>query len=280
MTQKNNLDFREKTFEQLDREVEEAVRRERIGYIARIFVLVLILVCIMPDAFLYWFRFATPHFPKKYTEEIIDINKAPVQVDIDNQYYGKSFKYKTLENHGSYSLEKMAVYSVSGLLVDKNYFFWSNYIPNRRNLFSSIALIDIGLVWQDMANKDIRSCITYVSAKNSYGRALWPIIKRNNKCYAILDQYSKKLGSYHNVWNKMSHTHVIPANASIMHALLFAPKNKPLKMEGYLVDVYVDGKAVVMTSLSRDDTNKNARGGGACETMYVVKVQVGNKIYE
>ena len=272
-------DFRSKTFEELDREVEEAVKQERKRRILGWLILLLIWIIMCPDMFLYWFRFATPHFPKYKTEEVIDINKEPVQVDI-TQNKGKYFKYKTLENRGSYAIEKMAKYSISGKIVAKDYFFWGNYLPNGDRPFQSMALIDIGMVWQDMANEDIMKCVKYVSAKTAVARTLYPMIKRNNKCYARFNEYKDQLGDYSKLWNKMSHTHVIPANSSIMHALMFAPKNKPVKMEGYLVDIYINGDAYVMTSLSRDDVNSTARGGGACETMYVERVQVGNKVYE
>ena len=70
-----------------------------------------------------------------------------------------------------------------------------------------------------------------------------------------------------------------------MHALMTAPKNKPLKMEGYLVDIYKEGRAVALTSLSRHDVGSYVRGeengpSGACEVMYVERVQIGNKVYE
>ena len=272
-------DFRGKTFEQLDREVEEAVREDRHRRMRGWLILLVILIFLCPDAFLFWFRFGLPHFSKYRTEEVIDITKEPVQTDITGNR-GKYFKYKTLENRGSYSLEKMAEYSISGKLVAKNYFFWGNYIPNGDRPFQSMALIDVGLVWRDMANKDLMKCVSYVSAKNVIARTLYPMIKRNNKCYAVFNNYKNQLGDYNQLWNKFSHTHVIPANASIMHALMYAPKNKPVKLDGYLVDVYDKGHAVAITSLSRNDTNATARGGGACEIMYVERVQVGNKVWE
>ena len=281
----SHYDFREKTFEELDREVEDAVREEKKHRILGWITLLVIWFIISPDMFLYWFRFATPHFPKYRTEEIIDINKEPVQIDI-TENKGKYFKYDTLENRGSYAMEKMAKYSISGLLVDKNFFFWGNYLPNGDRPFQSISLIDIGIVWKDMANKDFMKCFSYVSAKDLTMRALHTIPKRSRSCRVLLGNYYKEFGDYNQLWNKFSHTHVIPANASIMHALMFAPKNKPIKMDGYLVDIYLNGKPYALTSLSRDDVGKYTRGpkengaSGACEIMYVERVQVGKKVYE
>ena len=263
--------FREKTFEELDREVEEAVKQDRNRRMLGWLILLLIWIFMCPDMFLYWFRFATPHFPKYKTEEIIDVAKEPVQIDI-TQNKGKYFKYKTLENRGSYAMEKMAKYSISGKVVAKNYFFWGNYLPNGDRPFQSMALIDVGLVWGDMADKDILSYYKFVSAKDARGaRGLYPRLKHGVRYVPF---------SWSEAQTMFSHTHIIPASHSIMSALIYTHKNQPVKLDGYLVDIYINGEPVAMTSLSRKDTNATARGGGACEVMYVERVQVGNKVYE
>ncbi|GEM_PF-884638 len=271
--------FRPENAEDLDRKLEQDLREDKRRKVTGWIIFFVLWLILCPDMFLYWFRFATPHFVKYRTKEVIDITEAPIQTEI-TEIKGKYISYKTLENRGTYTLEKMAKYSISGKLVDKNFFFWGNYLPGGDRPFQSVALIDIGIVWKDMANRDIMRCLSYVSTKTSIARTLYPMIKRNKKCYDVFEEYKNRLGDYNQLWNKISHTHVIPANATIMHALMFAPKNKPIKMEGYLVDVYVDGYARIKTSLSRDDTNASARGGGACETMYVERVQIGNKVYE
>ena len=269
-------DFKEKTIYEMERELKENARSQKKYIIRAIVVFLLIWFILSPQTYLYWFRFGTPHFPKYTTDEIIDVSKDPVQINI-TENKGKYFRYKMLENRKVCAIEKMAKYSISGKLVAKNYFFWSNYLPLIRDIpFHSIALIDVGLVWREMANDDVGDCMKYISL-NVFDarRQLIPIFKRSRKCYAVYSKYGGRLSE-----NKFSHTHVIPANASIMHAIMFAPKNKPIKMDGYLVDVYLDGEVQAKTSLSRNDTNKSARGGGACEVMYVERVQVGKKVYE
>lgn len=263
-------DYKNKTFEELDREVEQAVAADRKRKITRIVIFSIILVLIFPDAFLYWFRFASPHFPKYKTEEVIDVTQEPVQINLsDNE--NQFIKYQTLENRGSYKLKKLAKYSISGKVVAKNFFFWGNYIPHGDRPFQSVALFDIGLVWSDMANKDILSNYKFVSAKSAIARTLYPSLKYGTGNAPL---------TWNDAQSKFSHTHVIPATASVMYALLNTDKNQPVKMDGYLVDVYDNGKVVAQTSLSRYDTNKSARGGGACEIMYVESVQIKNKVYE
>ncbi|MBO7672060.1 hypothetical protein J6S88_01495 [bacterium] len=263
-------DYKNKTFEELDREVEQAVREDRNRKIVKIVICCLVIFFIFPDAFLYWFRFATPHFPKYKTDEIIEVDKDPVQVDLPDSE-DKYIKYYTLEKKGSYKLKKLAEYSISGKVVAKNFFFWGNYLPKGKRAFQSVALFDIGLVWGKMADNDILNNYKFISAKSAVARTLYPRLKYGTQ---------KSPLTWDEAQSKFSHTHVIPATPSVMYALLNTGKNQPVKMEGYLVDVYDDGKVVAQTSLSRIDTNKTARGGGACEIMYVEKVQLKNKVYE
>lgn len=269
-------DFREKTFEELDAEVEQAHREEQINTLKKVLIVVAILFVLCPDAFLYWFRFATPHFASYKTAEKIDILKNPVQIDIPDTE-SQVIKYRTLENHKTYDLITRAEYSISGMVLSLNYYFWGNYLPGGRRPFQDVSLIDVGLAWRDFADKDVLKYYRTISAKNVQGRALWLHCKPKNGFLPY---------SYNEIKDQYSHTHVIPKNARIMHALLFAKKYQKIKMDGYLVDVdlYGNRKNFAMTSLSRSDTNQSSRGygrgGGACEVMYVERVQIGNKVYE
>lgn len=271
--------YKEKSYAELEAEVEQAWREEQFNKIKNIVIVVVILFVICPDAFLYWVRFATPHFAKSKTSETINILQDPVQIDIPD---GESeiIKYSSLENHKTYDLIPKAEYSISGMVLAKNFYFWGNYLPGGRRPFQDVSLIDIGLAWRDFADKDVLKYYSTVSAKDKIERALWLTTKHKNGFIPY---------SVDEIRNQYSHTHVIPKNASIMHALLYTHKYQKIKMEGYLVDVDLYGdlyskKYYAMTSLSRSDTNQSSRGygrgGGACEIMYVERVQIGNKVYE
>ncbi len=70
-----------------------------------------------------------------------------------------------------------------------------------------------------------------------------------------------------------------------MAAMLKLKLYDTVKVEGDLVDmVYTDKKTSrrfeYRTSLTRNDTDASSRGNGACETLYVTKVQIGNTIYQ
>lgn len=269
----------EKSFAELDAEVEQAWREEQLDKLKNVLIVVLILFILCPNALLYWLRFATPHFASYRTKETIDVLKDPVQIDIPDGE-NRIIKYRSLENHKTYNLIPRAEYSISGMVLAKNFYFWGNYLPWGGRPFQDVSLIDMGLAWRDFADKDVLKYYQTVSSKSLSARTLW-LIPKPKKGFL---PYS--MGEIN---GQYSHTHVIPKNASIMHALLFTHKNQKVKMEGYLVDVDLYGdlykkKYYSLTSMSRYDSNQTSRGynrgGGACEIMYVERVQIGNKVYE
>ena len=98
-------DFREKSFAELDAEVEQAIREERMGIVKKVLLGLLILTFIMPDALFFWFRFGLPPMPTDFSSKAPDVFDVPTQ----QMLYGEeSFMYKTLENRGEYELVKMA----------------------------------------------------------------------------------------------------------------------------------------------------------------------------
>lgn len=206
------------------------------------------------------------------TNRIIATYNEPVQELLPEDKYIQAYGEKKV-----YTLKAEAKYSISGLVVAKNTNFWFRDIM--RNDFDDIALLDLGLVWGDLArDKDILySNIKFKSVKTlGQARQLQPACKKR-----FCDNFPWDW-QYFNTHD--SHNHLIPATPNIMSALLKIKKNDIVRLDGYLVDIYTDkSKLISMTSLSRSDNNATARGlghgGGACEIMYVKQVQIGNKIY-
>ena len=140
--------------------------------------------------------------------------------------------------------------------------------------FDKIALIDYGIVWGDLVKDEYFFKLSSNSRKylnNARGLMVF-----------FSEKYRPQYGHMQNYVNDhFSHTHIIPANNRIMRVLNYARIGQNIKIDGYLVDIFDGNKRrIVMTSISNTDTNESSRGGGACEVMYVVRVQVGNKIFE
>ena len=76
-----------------------------------------------------------------------------------------------------------------------------------------------------------------------------------------------------------SNNHIIPANEAILRAVDRHVKvHDRIVLEGYLVNVEgknTEQRISMKTSLSREDG-----GRGACEIIYVTRLQVENEIYE
>ena len=143
-----------------------------------------------------------------------------------------------------------------------------------RNDFDKVSLMDIGIVWGKIADKDyVKNYLKYKSEKTSTARWLRYTYKcRGTDC---LD--------FGYIKSHTAHTHLVPANNNIMSALLTLKKYDKVKLDGYLVDLYFSKGGKSITSVSRTDNNAGSRGrnngGGACEIMYVEQVQIGERIY-
>lgn len=216
---------------------------------------------------IFRFQYAFPKVTKK-TEKKIDTTKEPIQLNLD----GKDYVKANGEKH-RYALNLQAKYSISGLVVAKNNNFWFRDIM--RNRFDDIALLDLGIVWGDLA-KDKN--LLYKNVKFKSIKTLGQARSLEYRTKVTLD---KLPWSFDYVKTHLSHTHMIPANANVMSALLKIKKNDIVKIDGYLVDIYTDKSEIIAkTSLSRSDTNPTSRGYGACEDLYVKQVQIGKDIYK
>lgn len=70
-----------------------------------------------------------------------------------------------------------------------------------------------------------------------------------------------------------------------MGALLSIKTWQNVKLEGELIDMEYINKSgrtnVYRTSMSRTDRKPGGdRGYGSCETLYLTKIQIGNKVYK
>lgn len=198
----------------------------------------------MVGDFLFRAKYFLPKVSATTTNKITTSDD-PEQIYLDGNDIIKAHREKNI-----YALKLQAKYSISGLVVAKNNNFWFRDIM--RNQFDDIALLDLGIVWGDLAvdKKVLYKHIKFKSIKTlEQARQL----EYNWKGVTPWDQYYI---SYH-----LSHTHIIPANANVMSALMKIKKNDIVKLDGYLVDIYNSkGDIVGLTSMSRTDTNATSRG--------------------
>ena len=229
-------------------------------------LLILIIINSILGDILFRIKYSFPKIADT-SQNIINTQNEPVQNNLADSNYIKAYGEKNI-----FALKPQAEYSIAGLVVTKNTNFWFRDIM--RSTFDDICLMDIGIVWGELA-KDKQKLY-----KNWKFKSLKTLgeSRRLEWCSKVTTDTMPWDLSY--VSSHISHTHLIPANPNIMGALLRIKKNDIVKIDGYLVDIYTDkNELVAKTSLSRTDTDPTSRGSGACEDMYVKRVQINNKIY-
>lgn len=288
-----------KTYKELDAELdileEKYKEKQHIKYV----VIVLIILFIFSKPIIFKIKYAFPRV-SGHTQSLINPYQEPIQKDIltdltkrvrlsdfmpnnieeDQQTsdlnkeiisninsinYPEAIKVKTLDETSEVKLIPMAEYSISGRTVAINHTF-----TFFRNKFDNVALIDIGLVWGNLSPTEfIKKYLKFDSQK---------IYLTGSRRLATEWKSDTPLPPEY-IQSHLSHTHIIPANSNILSALLKLKIYDLVKMDGLLVDIYTQ-KMHIAGSLSRNDSNETSRGNGACEIMYVKKVQIGDRIYE
>lgn len=155
---------------------------------------------------------------------------------------------------GEIFLSPMATYSVSAKIMSAK-----NYSDDWQAEFEPT---DLALAWGDLVKSKYQEGITYTQSGRWY--------------YYNYDSTFKSDGTY--VTEHSSNHHIIPANDTIKKAVQKIKEGQKVKIDGYLVSVrYVmaKGEYTQVSSLSRSDT-----GDGACEIVYVKKLQVGDRLYQ
>lgn len=256
-------------------EIDAKLHRDILDHedkVVRIFLVILfILMFIFRGWIFYWLRFGIA-IPSAIDLKPINVKSDPVQTDYDDQTkHDKSFMYKSLINDHEMLIIPQAHYVLPAnvVAINHDFLFISDF-------FDSAALFDLGAAWGQLADKKFfNKYIKIYSQKvemTGSRRLNW--------------QYSRYIPMDPNYINShISHSHIIPANRNIMAALLKLKEWDKVEIEGELVDMeYVDKRTnrtwEYRTSLSRNDIDETSRGYGACETIFVTKVKIGNRVYK
>lgn len=203
------------------------------------------------------------------TGQKINLYKEPVQIDLPE--YQKMFKIFTHQK--VFFIEPKAKYEISGRILSTNMKLGTWGLS--RKDFDHIALIDVVLGWGDVSEiKLYEENVKHLKQVKSPdgGRSYWFYLPGDS------------LWSPEYVMAHTSHNHIVPASTNVMSVLYKIKKYDVVKMQGYLVDIYKDGNLIVMTSLSRGDTDGTSRGygrgGGSCEVFYVTSIEKDGKLYK
>jgi len=151
-------------------------------------------------------------------------------------------------------LTPVAKYDISAEVVGrKNYYtgFDSEFEPT-----------DLALAWGKLVDDNYNQDIKYSQSGRWYHFRYGPNAK-------LPDQY---------IADHSANVHIIPGSNNIKQAVRRIKKGQLVHIEGYLINVNAKDKGQdwkQRTSIVRTDS-----GAGACEIMYVQKIQIDDKIYE
>lgn len=188
--------------------------------------------------------------------EVSYINSKPIDVLADPIQTGDDLpgNIKITRRGGSYSLNTVARYRISGKVVSKN-----NY---RSGWESSLSPMDLAIVWNVLAVGNNSKSIRF---RQVHRWVKYRLKKDSPYSISFINRNS-------------SNNHIIPSNSNVRAALNRVRKNDIIELQGYLVNVngtYRNRRVSWRTSLTRTDT-----GSGACEIIYVTSVKRGDKVFE
>lgn len=231
-----------------------------------------IMIFLFVNSFLGDIAFRMYYFNPKLTKTAsgtLNPKEYPVQKDIPEKEQ-KFIKVRTREGK-IFAVKPQAEYSLTGLVVAKNTNFFLRDVM--RTQFDEVCLMDVGVVWGEIADKNyVKKHLKFTSKKT---------LGASRRLSVNTGDYNAMPYKWNYVGSHMGHTHIIPGTVNVMRAMLTIKKFDVVKLDGYLVDIYTDkGDIIALTSLSRNDIDSTSRGYGACEDMYVTQVQIGNRIYK
>ncbi|MGC1122552.1 MAG: hypothetical protein WBA22_15815 [Candidatus Methanofastidiosia archaeon] len=178
------------------------------------------------------------------TGEQIDTSQGPIQAP----YQGDPIILKTRERE--VTLVPVATYEAHVLVVSTAHYTDED---------SDIAPLDFCVVWGELSQDQYLEYATF----NQTNRA----------CICTYEADSPVDDPF--VLTAFVNIHLIPANQNILTALLNIRKGQKVILEGLLVNIYYNGSLYIETSTSLTD-----KGIGACEILYVTRIQVGTIQYQ
>lgn len=174
------------------------------------------------------------------------LTEDPVQNNINGEEF--SFEYRNTE----YFAKPIAEYSITALVVSHNNIHSLTDMYHNKD---SVDTKDLCVVW----GENVRNG-SYLDTK----------IKNHSwTCYFQYD-YGVPFHPF-----QLSNNHLITADEKIREKIKNIHVGDQIQITGKLVDYEEEsGKYYRITSDSRTDTNENARGGGACEVIFVEDIKV------
>lgn len=194
----------------------------------------------------------------------IDAMLEPKQVAIEEEEVVREMSYKG-EDY-KIVISPLYYYEISGKVVSVRK--WRKWEESDFPIWKEIFPIDFGLVWGKLTDEKYAQYVKFSHRPAS--RFLHWRYKFPTEGPSLSEEYMSK---------HFSNNHLSPANETIKYALHKVKKGDLVRIEGWLMemDLYKSGQKI---SSARSSTTREDVWGGACESIYVKKIQINDKIYE
>ena len=190
----------------------------------------------------------------KPTPSYEDNAKIDLSGDPEMQMIENLDTLKSTKNGIDWTVKLKATYRIRAIVLSRR-----NYGGGWNAILSPC---DLALAWGNLT-KD-----------NLYKKIKW---SQNNRWYfwRYGDDFSYDNGFINRY---SSNNHIIPATPNLTKTVKFLRRNDIVELTGYLVDI--DAKKGNDTYWWNSSTSLTDAGDGSCEVLYLVKLKVGNKIYQ
>lgn len=231
----DSLETEEETEEE---EEEEQSTTQKLIFVGSI-VLSCIFLCLIAGIYCY-----NQNLERDIARQTVnmDTSMEPIQF-----YAEEKPEFVKIVNKTNYYIKPLANYKIAGVIIAKNTFL----------LFDgarSLAPIDLGLAWGDMAKPENYKKVMFFSGFRIL-QLFYP------PDFPLSADY---------VNTHQSHNHLIPATDRIKDELMRLNNGQSVVLEGSLVEVTAAKMPPWRSSLRRDDNLMNS--GAGCEIFYVEKV--------
>ena len=167
--------YQDKTYEELEKEVDAAYSVVYRQQMIRNIVIVVILIFLFHDVFFFYMRFALPHKPSETLvpkDSYISTREPEIEIlELENRGFTK---YSTLESKEEVELFKVAKCVISAKQVARSFLFVSSYFPWRKDqkIMERVAMYDTGVVWGELAEPANLKDYIFICGKDVKSRVL------------------------------------------------------------------------------------------------------------
>ncbi len=180
--------------------------------------------------------------PPAGEEYEIDTSQEPIQEPYSGEVISK-------EADGlEYTLVSVATYKTAVLVVSTKHY---------RDEDAALVPVDLCVVWGALAEPEYLQYVTFT--------------QKDRGCKCVYEVGSP--ADTPEVLSQFVNIHLIPANDYILQAIETIKEGQKVILEGFLVDIYLNGSMYIETSRTRTDN-----GEGSCEVLYVTNVRIGTTV--